>query len=758
MSSKVAGILNRVLQDRRHGDYDKALKRLAEGIEKFPGDVSLHREAIDLALEAGESMRAVQLLKSAFRQVPDTYEELRAFGTEKVETFNDPILCKYLLDVAIKKRDFEAAGEVLEGLKDHTAGELLKRTRNKKQSLSTAGNHGFKGEITVNTLAEAMLCVRSKRFQDAARTFVQILDDKPVEHKVLTPYLSTLQKKYPKKGGISYALGCGYLLSEKYEIGIAMVVQGAALAPTNADDAVKRIDALRGKHDAPDDLVELALAKLLIIKGDDHDATDRLNRLLEDDQAKAGSIIELLEPHVEEVGENLVLNYLYIETALLAGSNARALVQIKNIYQEARHRNDLLAWLDMKTQERFMTVEILARYGEMALEQQMFEKAIEIFRELLSQAPHEVHYVKELVGGYVKDANIKEFFDELAGTQPVAKQHDDDFSIEHYGSRDFSLDGHSEQASAEPSRPKKSESKKQAPTEPAQDEQDDTIEARRPTEPAQDEQDDTIEAKRPTEPTPDEQNDGFLDLPGADGHASVVPEEPVSHEDRTETPLEREGADSDSGTEETTGDSESPQTPDVILLGVSDLPEEEVRDVAESAKGQPGATMDVEEADDFASRYEGFENGDLDNNEIIELVEKAARMGKVDEMKKLLSFKPENLAQEVKRKYYLSEYYLHEDQPLSALVILKTVNLNGLSKEERKAFLLKNAYCYQQLNRFDAAHSAYLKIMSEDPNFSAAEHMAKVNYEKHLQSSASGGPVLEKVSTLHKTDKKEEER
>jgi tetratricopeptide (TPR) repeat protein len=738
MASKVSGILSKVLQDRRRGDYEKALKRLTDGIEKISGEVLLHREAIDVALEAGESMRAAIFFKSAQREIPDSFEELWAFGKEKVEAFNDPIFCKYMLDVAIK-----------------TAGELLKRTRTKKQALRTANNQAFKGEMTVNTLAEAMLCVRSKRFQDAARTFVQILDDKPVEHKVLTPYLTVLQKQHPKKGGLSYALGCSCLLSEKYAKGISMIVQGAALAPTNAEDAVKRVEALRDVHDAPSDHVELALAKLLIIKGDDHRAAEHLDTLLGQDHARATPIIQLLEPHVEEIGDNLVLNYLYIETALLAGSNARALVQIKSIYAEARHRNDLLAWLDLKSQESFMTVEILARYGEMALEQQMFQKAIEIFRELLSQAPHEVHYIKELVGGYLKDSSVKEFYDEITDSRPAEASQDDGFSIEHYGSRDFSLDGHLQQTAVPPPvQPEPPPSEARAAVDETPDSE--TIDANDDT--SDDISDDTSDD---TGSSYENKNDSEFEKE----HTLDVGDRSAAKEARVEraqaaTPAasrtEQPPAETASETENIDDDID---VPDVILLGSSDVMDDAVSDEPAQTPQSPPAPPSVpDDPDNFETRYRAFENGDLDNNEIIDLVEKAAKQGKMGEMKNLLAFKPKNVAQEVKRKYYLAEYYLHEDQPLSALVILKTVNLNALSKDERKAFLLKNAYCYQQLNRFDAAHSAYLKIMSEDPNFSAAEHMAKVNYEKHLQSSASGGPVLEKVSTLHKTGKEEEEQ
>ena len=89
-------------------------------------------------------------------------------------------------------------------------------------------------------------------------------------------------------------------------------------------------------------------------------------------------------------------------------------------------------------------------------------------------------------------------------------------------------------------------------------------------------------------------------------------------------------------------------------------------------------------------------------------------------------------------------------------MVLKTVDLGSLDREQRKTFMLKHAYCYQQLSQFDAAHGVYLKILSENPDFAEAEHMAKVAYERHVASSASD-PVLQKVTRL-RSEREEEER
>jgi tetratricopeptide (TPR) repeat protein len=768
MSTNTAGILDKVEQDRRRGDHQKALKRLEEGIRKLPGEILLYREAIDVALEAGESRRSSQLFKSAQRRVPGAFEELWIFGKEKVAAYNDPVLCKSMLGTAIKKRDLEAAEDLLDSLKDHTIDDLLKRTRNKKQSLDVVGGQMFRSELTVNTLAEALLCIRSKRFQDGARSFVQVLDDKPVEHQILTPYLATLQKQHPKRGGICYALGCSCLASEEWEKGIDKILAGVSLAPANADDAYERVEALQDITAVPAVKVKLALAKLKILKGDEHEAADMLRALLKNSEGKAPEILDLLETHVDGENDVPVLDYLYIETAMTANKSDLMLRHIKHIQRDRRRRSELLEWLDAKSRERHLATDILACYGQMLLEQQMYDRAIEIFRELLSKEPHQTSSVREALAPHRRNATIKNFYDEIADpTTDDTSLEDDGFSIEHFGNRDFSLDSHR----IDSDRPSDDAASKTFDEAETPDEPDKFDQGKFERERELDLEE--LEAELLFEDNGADVDEEVLDEEIAD-HLGVsqhtwvqedTPDEDMEMSDHAETSedagtpdeidasTDAEWDDEELGTAQETEDTQEASFEDIhvasgepILLGISDVPQEE---------GDDDETVD--NVPDFASRFASFENGDLDNNEIIDLVEEAARSGRMPAMKKLLEFRPDNLAQEIERKYYLAEYYLHDDQPLSALIILRTVNINGLSKEQRKAFLLRYAYCYQQLNRFDAAQSTYLRIMSEYPEFSAAEHMANVCYQRYLQSSASRGAVLEKVGSLGTPDKEEED-
>ncbi len=117
-------------------------------------------------------------------------------------------------------------------------------------------------------------------------------------------------------------------------------------------------------------------------------------------------------------------------------------------------------------------------------------------------------------------------------------------------------------------------------------------------------------------------------------------------------------------------------------------------------------------------------------------------------MKRLLSFDPVNLGEDVARKYHLARYYLEEDRPLPALVALRTVHLNSLSREERKDFMLRIAECYRALHNFEAAHGVYLRIMTEHPGVPEAETLARANYARYIETAMGAAAALEKTTTL----------
>ena len=143
MNPKASASLEKACQDRRRSNFKKALSRLEDGINKFPKELGLYTEAIDVSMETGEALKALQFFRKARQALPNDAFELWSFTVEKVGTYNDPIVGKFLLDYAINNEELSSAQAVLENLKDYTADALLERIRTKKQTLSSAIGDGF---------------------------------------------------------------------------------------------------------------------------------------------------------------------------------------------------------------------------------------------------------------------------------------------------------------------------------------------------------------------------------------------------------------------------------------------------------------------------------------------------------------------------------------------------------------------------------------------------------------------------------------
>jgi tetratricopeptide (TPR) repeat protein len=151
---------------------------------------------------------------------------------------------------------------------------------------------------------------------------------------------------------------------------------------------------------------------------------------------------------------------------------------------------------------------------------------------------------------------------------------------------------------------------------------------------------------------------------------------------------------------------------------------------------------------DFDALFERFERDELTHEQIMELIELGMKLRRVDATRRLFAFTPDNMAEEIRRKFLLAEFYLEADTPLVALIILRTVSLATLGREERRNALLKIAYCYQCLQQYEAAYAVYLRILGEDPNVSMVEQLARLNYGRYLSYVSGGATALERITTI----------
>lgn len=807
MNPKASSILDKVQKDRGRGDLKRALDQLSAGIDSYPREIQLYKEGIDLGLEAAESRRATQFFKKAWKTLPSDRKELWSTVLEKVRLYNDPVLAQSMLDAAVGERDFDGAEDALAALKDHTAIELLERTRTKQQTLRSAmgGDSTLASQMTNSAVAEAMLCLRAGRQNDAAHTLLRVLERAPEENEVFLPFLLRLEKRDRRSGSLAFVIGCSYLRAEHWAKGLDHLVQAAVLEPACADDVITRLESLETVPEVPAEEISLARARIYLVKGQHGTAAGYITKTLEKNPAKVAAVIGLLEPFVADVGDDTSLDFLFIAVALEANRTERALTQMKKVYNVKRHRTALFAWLDEKRGHSTLSADVLNYYGEVALAQEMFEKAVEAFRAVVHQAPQEAVRIRETITPHRTKPAIKDFFSEL--TRLEGKKEDDTsadaFEISHYESNEFRFDAKpTPQAPPTPDPP--------APTEPVV--RDDDIsnpgddlelggEDRPHTEPLEtgldiersetvfksdpppvaDEDDDWIDRGSPgrnpdrtgrdttTERAASWDTEGIetdsppvirlgtgddapareegLEIPTGDVFSTGPPESPAVESDTPPEPTTEPPEPSPDATWTT-----RPQVPtesDTIAEHTAPEPEIEMQSSLDPIEETPPEEPpEPEPVDEYESLKNEFEGGSLRGANALRLVELASDRNDLDAVRRFLHFEPDNVAQEIARKQYLAEYYVRCDEPLSALIILKTLHLGALGREQRRVVLLTIAYCFRMLNRFDAAQSVYLRMLGEDGDLEEAERMARANYENYLKETTGAAPVLEKVLTL----------
>lgn len=745
MNAKVSSTLDKAGQDRSRSNFDKALSRLEDGIKKHPKALSLYTEAVDVAMEAGESLKALQYFKQAQRRLPDDLFELWTFAADKVGKYNDPIVGRYLVEQAIKNREVETASSLLADLKDHTADELLQRVRTKKQALSSAigGGLAARDEVFLYAITEALLCVRLSRFPEAMNGVIRVLDEKPDAHKLIEPFLVHIESRHKEKGEAVFALGCCYLAATKYEAGVDKLIRAANITPALMPEAIKRIESLGDKSGIPLDKRDLQMAEMHLAHKNAERAGGLLRGILDRDPAKATPVIELLETHVLDIGDDLRLHFLFIDAALGLGRKDTAIGHLKKIYQKQNHRKELLAWLEEKTQVPGTDSGILLFFGEAALKEGMHGKALEIFKEILSHGIQEEPTIKELLSRHQSAPLIRHFFNDRFGAATVRLsattntfENYDDFDL---AETRWGRDSQSAPVSRPTTTIKQVEThidteantsdRQEAPPQKNEERPDLGIDncefslgglTDPDTEAGQPETDDASAGFEPAG-----NGDDLFDYLSKNFAASEEPE------DSAAVPA---------------GDRHNDDFLDKAS-GFSFAPTDKTVEFSPETPTEPEEDLD-ECPKDFETLYQMFSEGRIDNPAAIELIERALCEGRLEEMKTVLAFTPANIGEDMARRRLLADYYLEIERPLSALIALKSINMNGLSKEERIAHLTSIATCYRALHNFEAAHSVFLRLLSEQPGAADIERMAESNYELYLQSVTGSAPSLEKVSSL----------
>jgi len=739
MNDKAASFIQKAQQERKRAQFDRALKRLEQGIAAFPEELDLYLEAIDTAIEGGELLQATSLLKTVQDKFTKERERVQQFVREKLQTVHDPSLARCAVEHAVKRRDLEAALDLLTDVPDHTIRELLNRARTKAQSLKSAshGGHTLRGETVVNELANAVLSVRLGNLKEAMATFVKVVEEKPVEHKGVDGFLAAIAAKNPKAGRIRHARGCAMRAGGNEIEAIHLFVEAAKLEPACAVNCLEQLEAMLESSHHPGK-VRRAVAETQLLKGDIDDAAETLREYLKENPENGREIIMLLRPFTDPANGLNACTWLSLEQSLAIEQSSLALELMRPI-QVRGHGAELFTWLEEHPLP-LPPAELAIFHASLALETKNFERAADMLGDVCAASPPDVPAVLALIDRHRSaDALIDALYLKYAPRKEApapAAQATEDGDFQMFEANEFRLETSANTAPASPSKEKAKPRFNSSPFSGA-------------------DRENALPADEA--PTP------FIDR----GELSLDDDGPAPHAEE-KAPMKATRSIEITEEHVTNVAQKLYETGAAVFFHIDEdakaaAQEDEVREApapaatpaapaAEpappviAAAPVPGPAPAVKET--FEERYARYSRGELSNATVLVLLEEAVEDGRTEELHELLYFEPETGAEHFARYYYQAEYHILSNRPIQALEILARLDTPDLEAPQKQRVWYKIAIAQRMAHNYAGANETLDRLVQHTPGREEFARLKRRNYEQFIESQSLAATTLEKTSSL----------
>ncbi len=729
MNEKAASAQQKASEERKRGQHARAIKRLEQAILAFPDEIDLHLDAVDACLEGGEVAQATRFLKTVQDRFPRDRDRVAAFVRDKLAGVHDPAFARFVVENAIKLRDLVTALDHLTHIPDHAVRDLLTRTRTKKQSLKSASHsgHSLRGEMLTNEIMSALLSLRVGNLKEAVTAIVQILDEKPVDHEILLPFLSSLVDSNSKSGRVRFAYACAQCASGSEMEAIGQFVEAARLEQPVATLCADRLRVLRETTKAGEKVTR-ALAETLLIKGDMEEASEVLRDHLQNVKDAGREVILMVRPFIDPANGTNACTWVALDAAMTLDRSNAALEILRPLHQRGNCCGEIYAWFERQPKDHDFTPEMMLMHAALALDERQYERAAEIMRGVCESSPPDVPAVlgmldrcreahpalEALHGEYASRDEVNE----PAGTGDGAG----DFQM--FDNREFSLPG---AAPITPAGTGDTGTKAVGFAEQMKKKikKGSFIETREIS--FDDDGGDGSAEPEVIEHPGDEIPAQAIDAPPA--KESLRAEVTEAHVLNVAGRLGEAGAAAFFHVE---GGIEGPEAA-----------------VSASAAPETAPAPGVPPKPSFDESFEEFKNGRLDNTRTIALMEKAVAEGRADELQALLSFEPENDGERFSRRYFQAEYLILRNRPLPAVEILFELDVPELTGQQKQLVWFKIAACQRLVRDFGAANETLTRMVKAFPDREEYARLARTNYEQYLSDQSRDAAVLEKTSSLH---------
>jgi tetratricopeptide (TPR) repeat protein len=731
MNEKAASIIQKAQQERKRAQFGRAQKRLEQGIAAHPEELDLYLEAIDTAIEGGELLAATNHLKTVQEKFARERERVQQFVREKLRTVHDPSLARCAVEHAVKRRDLEVALELLADVPDHTIRELLNRARAKAQSLKSAAGSGYalRGENVVNELTNAILSIRLGNLKEAMAAFVTLVEEKPVEHKGLDPFLASLAPKNPKSGRIRHARGCVMRAAANEVEAIQLFVEAARLEPSCAASSIEQLQAMLASAHRPSK-VRRALAEAQLQKGDLDDAAQTLREYLTENPENGREVIMVLRPFIDAANGLNSCTWLALEQALGLEQSALVIELMRPL--EARgHGDELFKWLEEHPLP-LPPAELTIFHASLALAAKEYSRAADMLGDVCAASPADVAAVLALIERHRDDIEIEALHRKYSRTKdsPVASIAASEGDFQSFEPGEFRLETSSRgpapataQAAKEKPKPRFNSSpfssSKNSP--PRNGDSEESFIDR-----GELSFDDDGSVHRDQEAA----GEPMRSIEITEGHVTNVAQKLYEtgaaaffHIDGQQTPAEPASSD------------------ESAFDGTAEPPTSEP---VESASMKP----DEAAKETFEERFARFSRGELPNSAVLALLEETVEDGREHELHELLYFEPETGEEHFARYYYHAEYHIMCNRPIQALEILAKLDTPGLESAQKLRVWYKIAVAQRMTHNYAGANETLERLVQAFPGRDDLARLKKRNHEQSIEEQSFAATTLEKTSSL----------
>jgi len=433
MDAKLRSAVEKIHQDRDKGNHQRALKRVADAVKRYPDSSELYREAVDACIEAGESLQALDYLKRAFTRFHAERDDLHTLARDRAADLNDAVVGKFLVEQAIKRRELHVALSTLEPFQDRAVRDLLQRTRMKRTSLTSAarGGHAVSGEMTTNLLCDAILDLRLGRIDDAVKTLREFLDRQPEQFESITTLLERIVESHAGSADALYALARCRMMDARHKDAAETLVQAVRVDGLLAEPALALLrDAAKSFDETPEPL-ENALVEILLVAEKHERAAELLRARLEREPARARWMLELVRPYVAGDGGMTPLRSLFLDAAVEADATAEVAETLRSLADGDENRAAVLEWLDARSKDHFLSPDAMVLHAELAIEAGRYADAAELLRAVSTNSPDERSRISAIVDRHrAADPALESLYEELTRGQAQVEEPNDALALD----------------------------------------------------------------------------------------------------------------------------------------------------------------------------------------------------------------------------------------------------------------------------------------------------------------------------------------